>query len=278
MKLKKWLASLGLTAMLATTAGAVTDPEADRQAYSDYYAKRHGIDLTAFVNGAYALNPSAYAEWQTIEEFPPYELALGEGETLWNKRFANGKTFQDCFDTTPEDGLRSKYPHWDDARKQVVTLELALNECLKSNGEKTVRWKKGPIASLSAYVAYQGRGHKIQVSVPNADALNAYEQGKQFYYAKRGQLNMSCADCHVYNSGNRVRAEMLSPGIGHTTHWPVYRSKWGEMGTLHRRFGGCNEQVRAKSFPAQGEEYRNLEYFLAYMSNGMETNGPGARK
>jgi sulfur-oxidizing protein SoxA len=47
---------------------------------------------------------------------------------------------------------------------------------------------------------------------------------------------------------------------------------------MHRRFGGCNEQVRAKAFPAQSPEYRNLEYFLTYMSNGLEVNGPGARK
>ena len=58
----------------------------------------------------------------------------------------------------------------------------------------------------------------------------------------------------------------------------MYRSKWGEMGTLHRRFSGCNKQVRAKDFEAQGEEYRNLEFFLTAMSNGLPLNGPGARK
>ena len=89
---------------------------------------------------------------------------------------------------------------------------------------------------------------------------------------------MSCADCHVYNSGNKVRADMLSPALGHTTHCLVYRSKWVAMGTMHRRYGGCNQQVRAKSFKAQSPEYHNLEYFTAHMNNGMEINGPGARK
>jgi hypothetical protein len=46
----------------------------------------------------------------------------------------------------------------------------------------------------------------------------------------------------------------------------------------HRRFVGCNKQVRAKAFKPQGDEYRNLEYFLTYMSNGIPWNGPGARK
>ncbi|MEZ5594723.1 MAG: sulfur oxidation c-type cytochrome SoxA, partial [Gammaproteobacteria bacterium] len=99
-----------------------------------------------------------------------------------------------------------------------------------------------------------------------------------FYYTRRGQLNFACSSCHLGASGMMVRADELSPALGHPTHFPVYRSKWGELGTLHRRFAGCNEQVRAKPFPAQSEEYRNLEYFLSYMSNGLPVNGPGSRR
>ena len=28
----------------------------------------------------------------------------------------------------------------------------------------------------------------------------------------------------------------------------------------------------------QKDEYKNLEYFITYMSNGLEINGPGSRK
>ena len=89
-----------------STVSAKTDPEADRQAFVNYFENRHnGVEISAYANGAYALNQAAYDEWLTIEEFPPYELALGEGEDIWNTPFANGKTYQDCFDTTPEDGF-----------------------------------------------------------------------------------------------------------------------------------------------------------------------------
>ena len=108
--------------------------------------------------------------------------------------------------------------------------------------------------------------------------MDAYSQGKFHFYSKRGQLNLSCADCHKSNAGNRIRADLLSPALGHVSHFPVYRSKWGGLGTLHRRYGGCNKQVRAKPFPAQSEEYRDLEFFHTYMSNGLPFNGPGARK
>ena len=75
-----------------------------------------------------------------------------------------------------------------------------------------------------------------------------------------------------------LRSELLGPALGQPTHFPIYRSKWGNMGTLHRRYSGCNKQVRAKPFKNQSDEYRALEYFHTYMSNGIEANGPGARK
>jgi sulfur-oxidizing protein SoxA len=162
----------------------------------------------------------------------------------------------------------------------VVTLPLAINNCRAANKEKPLPYQKGLIADLLSYMAFESRGQMTKVEIPNDDprAIEAYEKGKEFYFARRGQLNFSCAHCHLGNSGTTLRTEILSPALGHTTHWPVYRSKWGEMGTLHRRFVGCNEQVGAKAFEAQGEEYRDLEYFLTYMNNGLELNGPAARK
>ena len=50
------------------------------------------------------------------------------------------------------------------------------------------------------------------------------------------------------------------------------------MGTRHRGYGVSNKQDRAKADKAQGEEYRNLEFFLSHMNNGIEYNGPSARK
>lgn len=161
----------------------------------------------------------------------------------------------------------------------MVTLELAINDCRKANGEIPLKWKKGPIAKISAYMAYTSRGNVFDIQIPDDPrALAAYERGKKHFYQKRGQLNMACADCHKFYSGNMVRADLLSPALGHLTHFPVYRSKRRGLGATHRRYGGCNKQVRAKPFKAQSAEYRALEYFHTYMSNGLAVNGPGARK
>jgi sulfur-oxidizing protein SoxA len=275
--MKRFCIALAGAAVVA--GAAIAGPAEDRAAFQKYFEQRFpSVEADAYVNGVYALDEASYQQWLQIEEFAPYELAVEEGKTLFETPFANGKTYADCF---PNGGIgvRQNYPYFDTERGEVVTLELAINECRVKNGEEPLSYKKGAIASISAYMAYTSRGAKIDVKIPDDPrAMAAYESGKEFYYSKRGQLNFSCADCHVTNAGMMIRADKLSPALGHPSHLPVYRSKWGEMGTLHRRFDGCNKQVRANPLPAQGEEYRNLEYFMTYMSNGLEFNGPGARK
>ncbi len=274
MKMKLLIAAILL---LPFTAQA--SPEQDAKIYRAFFTQKFPSvkPLDEFGNGSYALDQTARANWLEIEEFPPYEAGISKGETLWNTPFKNGKTYASCLGDNP--AIAGKYPHWDKAKGQVVTLISAIQECRKANGEEPLPYQKGALADLNAYIAFKSRGQKINVVIPkDAGAQEAYEKGKQFYFARRGQLNLSCAHCHFQYSGSHLRTEVLSPALGHTTHWPVYRSDWGELGTLHRRFAGCNEQVRAKAFAQEGEEYRNLEYFLTHMSNGLALNGPGARK
>jgi len=277
----KRLLMVAAAALLVGTAPLIVQasPKDDLKAFRGYFLERFpNVPLEEFGNGVYAIDAASREQWEAIEEFPPYEIAVQEGEDLFNTPFKNGKTYASCF---PNGGIgvKSHYPYFDKNSGEVITLEYAINQCRIKNGESPLKYKKGKLASISAYMAYTTRGQIIDIKIPNDPrALAAYEKGKHFYYARRGQLNMSCAHCHVDNAGNRIRADILSPALGHPSHFPVYRSKWGGMGTLHRRFGGCNKQVRAAPFKAQSEEYRDLEYFLTYMSNGIPWNGPGSRK
>ena len=276
----KRLLLVAVTAIVAATPLiSSAGPEDDLKAFRGYFMERFpNVPLDEFANGVYAIDAASREQWEAIEEFPPYEIAIEEGEEIFNTPFKNGKTFASCF-RNGGIGIKSDYPYFDTKSGKVKTIELEINECLEKNGEKPLGYKKGKLASLSAYMAYTTRGQMIDIKIPHDQrALDAYNKGKQFYYARRGQLNISCAHCHVDNAGNKIRADLLSPGLGHLSHFPVYRSKWGGLGTVHRRFGGCNKQVRAKPFKAQSDEYRNLEYFLTYMSNGIPWNGPGARK
>jgi len=262
---------LGSQVVLAT-------PKEDLDSFRAYFKNKFpDTPFDDFVNGVYSIDPASREQWEAIEEFPPYEINVENGEQLFSKPFKNGKTYADCFKNGGEN-VRQDFPYFDKESNQVVTLEMTINECRAKNGEEPLGLGKGEIADISAYMAYTSRGSEIDVEIPNKQAEEWYEKGKQFFYAKRGQLNMACADCHVYYSGSYIRADLLSPALGQVTHFPVYRSKWGGIGTLHRRYEGCNKQVRAKPFKMQGEEFRALEYFHTYMSNGLELNGPGARK
>jgi len=250
---------------------------ADVKEFQNYFAKQFpDVKFADYANGVYAIDEDARQQWLEIEEFPPYIPAVEEGKALFNKPFANGKSLASCF--TDGGAVRHNYPFYDEQRGKVVTLELAINECRIANGEKALDYKGGDMAKISAYMAFISRGKPIDVKVPSEGAYKAYLKGKEFFYAKHGKLNMSCAGCHMQYAGQRLRSEILSPALGHTTHFPVFRSKWGEIGTLHKRYGGCTNDTGSKASAMQSEEFRNLEFFETIMSNGLQFNGPASRK
>lgn len=271
------LLTFGAGSLFGSVANA--SPMEDQKSFQEFFKKRFkDTEFKDYQNGVYSIHPESRKQWESIEDFPPYELAIERGEEMWDEAFANGKTYASCLGEDVST-IRARYPHYDAENDTIATLEGDINKCREANGEKPLKWKKGAIADLSSYIAYEGRDTPVNVKLPESEKEIAwYDKGKQFFYAKRGQLNMACADCHVYYSGRLVRSETLSPGLGHPTHFPVYRSKWGNMGTLHRRYAGCNENIRAKGFKAQSDEYKALEYFQTFMSNGLAFNGPGARK
>lgn len=277
LKAKVILVALG-AAMVLPQALAASSPEEDRKAAVEYFKQRFpDVPFKEFVNGQYALDEDRRSQWESLQDFPPYEFAVAEGKEMFETPFANGKTYASCFDNGGI-GIRQNYPYFDMEKKEVITLELAINRCREANGEKPLRYKKGDIASISAYMASTSEGKEFDIKVPDEPAaMAAYKDGKEFYYSRRGQLNFSCASCHVQNPGNWIRADLLSPALGQPSNFPVHRSKWGELGTLHRRFAGCNNNVRAEPLPPQSLEYRNLEYFLTYMSNGLPVVGPATR-
>ena len=259
--------------------GALAAPEDDLRAFRDFYQDRFPeVPFEEFANGVYAIDEGRREEWEQIEEFPPYEFDIDAGEELFHEPFANGKSLADCFPDY-ESGVRQSYPYWDRELGEVVTLEWAINRCRERNGEKRYKYFTGPLAQVSAYLAFLSRGNVIDVKVPADDprALAAYEDGKRFFYSRRGQLNFACSSCHIEAVGMKLRAERLGPALGQVSHFPVFRKTWRRITTLHRSYAACNRQLRAASFRAQSRVYRNLEYFHTYMSNGVPLNGPSSR-
>jgi len=239
-----------------------------------YFKKRFpDVAFRDFANGVYALDSIARENWEALEEFPPYEVHIEAGEDYWS---ANNAVYNKCFPGGP--AIKHLYPKWDDQLNTVITVPYAINQCRQAHSLTKLDYMGAEMNSLVAYIAYQSRDNIINVTVPNEEALAAYQRGKKFYFTRRGQLNFACFHCHFDNAGKRLRAESLGPALGQTTGWPTYRNKWGALGPLHKRYIGCNKQVRAAPFEAQSETYRDLEYFHTYMNNGLPINGPAVRR
>jgi L-cysteine S-thiosulfotransferase len=273
------VAALALAALTrAAPAADTVDPAAERQAFQDFFVKKFPkVKFEDFVNGPYSMNEDMRKQWEEKEEFPPYEFALEAGKEMFSTPFKNGKTYADCFPNGGI-GIRQTYPTFDEKEGKVVTLEFALNKCREANGEAPYSYVKDEMAALTAYMAYTSRGKPFDIKVPNDPrALDAFEKGKEYFYTRRGQLNFSCASCHVQNPGERIRAEILAPALGILNAMPIYRSEWSGMGTISRRFTSCNSQIRGVPLEPQSDEYRDLEYYLSYVSNGLPISGPGAR-
>jgi sulfur-oxidizing protein SoxA len=273
------LASILVLALLAPAhADDKPNPAADQKAFQNYFIKKFPkVKYEDFVNGPYSMDEGLHKQWEEKEQFPPYEFAVETGKEMFSTPFKNGKTYADCF-ANKGIGVRQNYPTFDEKEGKVITLELALNRCREANGEAPYNYLKDEMASLTAYMAFTSRGQKMDIKIPSDPrALEAYENGKRYFYTRRGQLNFSCATCHVQSPGEHIRAEVLAPALGIMNAMPIYRSEWSGMGTTSRRFLTCNSQTRAVPLEPQSDEYRDLEYYLSYVSNGLPISGPGAR-
>ena len=271
-------AALALLALAPAFAADKVDPVADAKAFRKFYTDKFPkLKLEDFVNGPYSMDEGLHKQWVEKEQFPPYEFAIENGKEMFARPFKNGKTYEDCFPNKGI-GIRQDYPYFDTKEGKVITLELALNRCREANGEQPYSYVRDEMASLTAYMAFTSRGKAMNVKIPDDPrALDAFEKGKEYFYTRRGQLNFSCATCHVQSPGERVRTEVLAPALGILNAMPIYRSEWSGMGTTSRRFTTCNSQIRGVPLNPQDDEYRNVEYYLSYVSNGLPISGPGAR-
>ena len=262
------------------------DPEKNKYTFFPYSTDDElknnitkGIKHQDFAIGNYAFSKQGKFSYDEIKEMPPYEDLVEAGEEIYNSNAA----LKACF---PDVTIGGDYPYFDETKKEVVTLTSAINSCVTAAGEKKWGEKKGKMAHLQSYISYSTMEaeKKVNIKIDSAEAAAAYERGKEAYYTQRGYLQLSCATCHVQGAGQRVRNESMSQLLGHTTHFPVFRLKWGKdkvengLGTLERRMTGCNKDQGENPHKANSKWMKELLYFMAYMSNGMNVDGPDVRK
>lgn len=191
---------------------------------------------------------------------------LEAGKKIWQRKFRNGRSLATCF---PNGGHRvaATYPQYDPRLKRVITLEMAVNQCLKTHNEALLdQGESQAMGSVTAYMRSLASGQKVAVRMPAA-AEGRFEQGRRLYSTRMGQRNFACASCHLQGAGKRFEDAPLSPAIGQATHFPVIRG--GAAVTLHARMRQCLELMGAAPFAPGSEELNDLEFFLTYLSNGL---------
>jgi sulfur-oxidizing protein SoxA len=202
---------------------------------------------------------------------------VARGEKLWNTPAGkSAKSCAACHAGASMKGVAPRYPKIDPGAARLVNLEGRVNLCRTRNQDaEPLRVESEELLALTAYVAYQSRGMPVNVAMDWQNRKN-FERGREFYYRRLGQMNLSCAHCHERNWGRKLLAETISQG--HGNDYPAYRLEWQTMGSLHRRFRSCLYGIRAEMLPAGSPEYLDLELFLAWRAKGLLIETPGVRR
>jgi len=225
----------------------------------------------------------AYAEPETRamqdDDFSnPAMLVADYGGTLWSTPDGEAnKSCQDCHGDASESmkGVKTRYPAYYEPWGKMINLTQRVNECRKNN-QKAKPWKyeSKEMLGMTAFIGYQSRGMPMNVDI-GGKAKPYFLKGKEFFYERRGQMDMACSNCHEDNAGHMIRANLLSEA--QVNGFPTYRLKWQGVGSLHRRFKGCNDNIRAQPYERGSDEYVNLELYLAWRGRGLPVETPSVR-
>ncbi|MGZ8294441.1 MAG: sulfur oxidation c-type cytochrome SoxA [Telluria sp.] len=207
----------------------------------------------------------------------PGMLWVSEGAAMWQaKAGKDGKSCASCHGDAARSmrGVAARFPAFDAASKGPVNLGQRINQCRQGMHAEPFRAESRELLSLESHIAIQSRGMPVD---PPADKRlrEPVERGKQLFFQRIGQLNLSCAQCHDANWGKRLGGSTIPQG--HANAYPIYRLEWEGMGSLQRRLRNCMSGVRAEVPPYGAQELVELELYLAARAKGMPMESPGVR-
>ena len=232
------------------------------------------LSLQDYALGSGALNKELRQQDEQLAAFSPAGFVLDKGAKLWRQPFPDGKSYASCYPGGGK-GVAARYPYYSERQHEVVTLPMSLNACRKEHGLAPLPYGKPEIVALETYLTSLSNGVPLRINARSAGAVAAFQAGQKKFFQPEGRLGLACASCHFGAVGHYLRAQLLSPALGMTVTFPKYRMKWGKVGTLHQRFRGCQKNIGAKPAPFESADYRNLEFFLAYLSDGIDIKVPG---
>ncbi len=208
----------------------------------------------------------------------PAMLWVLDGEALWKRKDgAAAKSCADCHGDgrTSMRGVAARYPAFNASRGRPVDLEQRINICRTDKQNATpLAFESKELLALAAYVGRQSRG--MPIAIEDDERSKPFLQtGRDLFNQRQGQLNLSCAQCHDDNWGQKLAGAPIPQG--HATGYPLYRLEWQTLGSLQRRLRNCIFGMRAESYPLGAPEYVDLELYLMWRARGMKVETPAVR-
>jgi sulfur-oxidizing protein SoxA len=208
----------------------------------------------------------------------PGMLGVLDGEALWNRRDgAANKSCADCHNDARASmkGLAARYPAYSPALARPIDLEARINQCRTDQQKATpLRFESKELLGLTAYLALQSRGMPVDVA-DDENTRPFIAAGREIFNRRQGQINLSCAQCHDDNWGQKLAGAPIPQG--HPNGYPVYRLEWQSLGSLQRRLRNCMSGMRAEPYGFGAIENVELELYLMWRARGLEMESPAVR-
>ena len=208
----------------------------------------------------------------------PGMLSVLDGEAEWNR--AGGAANKSCADChgdarTSMKGVAARYPAYSQAFERPLDLEARINMS-RADDQKAApfKYESKELLGLTAYIAMQSRGMPIDVA-GDARLAPFIAQGRALFNQRMGQINMSCAQCHDDNWGNKLAGAPIPQG--HPNGYPLYRLEWQSLGSLQRRLRNCMFGMRAEPYGFGSPENVELELYLMTRADGLKMEAPAVR-
>jgi len=217
----------------------------------------------------------AVQEMQRDSFANPARFWLERGQALLDR--VEGQVGKSCSDCHGAEGLRgaaTTFPKVVDGT--LIALEGQINRCRTARmSAPALDLASEDLLALAVAVRHRSDGMPMAVQVDGA-ARPYFQRGQALYGQRRGQMNIACTQCHDERVGLWLRGEQLTQG--QTNGLPGYLLRWGEVGSVHRRFRFCDDQRLAAPRPLGSDAYLALELYVAWRGNGLPVEALAVRR
>ena len=209
----------------------------------------------------------------------PGMLWVDTGRQYFNDAAGSkNKACADCHEKLAS-SVATTFPKMNQHLGAVVNLTTQIQHCRSQHQQaEPIDYESETALALTAYLANQARGQRAdhRALAPPATLKQAVEDGGRYFNQRRGQLNLSCNNCHQDSVGKMLRGDLISQG--QSNGYPIYRLEWQSLGSLHRRFRACDIGVRAQPQALGSDTYINLEAYLKQRGAGLLIETPAVRR